>query len=183
MPVVVRWPAGLEGSRQVDDVVHFTDWLPALLSAAGIDAPREVRQLDGIDAWPAILGHGLRSSPPRFWQWNRYTPVGECNAAMRDGDWKLVRPAIDAYMQVSREDFAMDVDAKMRPERYGRVIDVPEPERAAADVPPPQLFNLRDDPSESRDLAASEPERVRRMESALAAWFEDVEGERRRIVD
>ncbi len=37
-----------------------------------------------------------------------------------------------------------------------------------------ELYNLRDDISETRDLAAAEPDRVRRMHAALAAWREEV---------
>ena len=48
------------------------------------------------------------------------TPIGECNAAMRDGNWKLVRPAISELMEVSREDLGMDVDAKYHPESTPR---------------------------------------------------------------
>lgn len=180
VPAVVRWPAGLRGGRQVHGLVHFTDWLPTLLGVAEVAAPRDVR-LDGVDAWPAIAGDEANAPPERFWQWNRYTPDGEYNAAMRDGDWKLVRPAIDEVMQVSREDFMMDVDAKFHPEKYTEIVTSPEPERTRREAPAPRLFNLRDDPLEQRDLAAEQPERVGRMQAALTAWFEEVEEERRRI--
>src|SRR5262249_9705616 len=114
----------------------------------------------------------------RFWQWNRYTPVPECNAAMRDGKWKLVRPAIGALMKVSDEDFAMDVDAKFQPEKDTAIIDAPEPERAPATARPSKLFDIAADPGEQHDLAAAHPERVARMERDLLAWFEDVERDR-----
>ena len=31
----------------------------------------------------------------RFWQWNEYQPVGATNAAMLEGDSKVVRPRMD----------------------------------------------------------------------------------------
>ncbi len=180
VPAVVRWPARLAGGCQVHEMVHFTDWLPTLLAATGVERPAGVR-LDGVDVLPVLAGEGGDVPSERFWQWNRYTPVGESNAAMRDGDWKLVRPAIDEVMQVSREDLAMDIDAKYHPEKYADIARDPEPERTAATAPAPQLFNLRNDPMEQHDLAEQHPERVARMDAALTRWFEEVEEERRRI--
>ena len=180
LPMVLRWPAGLDGRRTLHDMVHFTDWLPTLLGAAG-SAPPPALQLDGIDVLSRLRGAGGRVCERRFWQWNRYTPAGECNAAMRDGPWKLVRPAIGALMAVSPEDFAMDVDAKFNPEKYPDIVRDPEPERAPGAVPAPQLFDLESDPGECHDLASQHPERVSRMERELARWFEEVEQDRRAI--
>jgi arylsulfatase A len=180
VPAVLRWPAVLRGGRQIHELVHFTDWLPTLLGLAGVEPRRDAR-LDGVDVWPVIAGDGANLPRECFWQWNRYTPVGECNAAMRDGDWKLVRPAIDEVMQVSREDFIMDVDAKLHPERYTAIVSEPAPDRRPGQAPPPQLFHLRNDPLEQHDLAGEQPERVNRMQAALTTWFEDVEQDRRSI--
>ena len=99
---------------------------------------------------------------------------------MRDGDWKLVRPAIDELMQVAPADLAMDIESKYRPERFETLVETPEPGRVTAVAAPSQLFDLRSDPLEQRDLAAEHPDRVRRMEAELGAWFEEVEEDRRR---
>jgi arylsulfatase A len=182
VPMIVRWPAGLEGRRQVHEVVHFADWLPTLLSAAGIETPRDVR-LDGIDVLPVLRGEHGDVPPRRFWQWNRYTPAGQCNAAMRDGRWKLVLPAIDELLRVSPADLQVDVLSKTRPDEHTALTRDPEPERGAIAPLPPRLFDIVSDPLERNDLAAAQPERVKRMEGELAAWFEDVEQERRTIRD
>ncbi|MDP9236667.1 MAG: sulfatase-like hydrolase/transferase [Chloroflexota bacterium] len=180
VPAIVRWPAQPAGGRQVREMMHFTDWLPTLLSAAGMDPPRDL-PLDGVDAMPLLRGEPNEMPSQRFWQWNRYTPVAECNAAMRDGDWKLVLPAIDEAMQLSRADLAMDIDSKYHPEKYSDIVRDGEPQRTIDAAPAPQLFDLRSDPQEQHDLAASQPARVMRMQGDLAAWFEDVESERRSI--
>lgn len=182
LPAILRWPAGLAGNRELHDLVHFTDWLPTLLAAAGAAAlPSE--PLDGIDVLPVLRGQGGRVQTRRFWQWNRYTPAGECNAAMRDGRWKLVRPAIAALLAVTPEDFAVDVDAKFNPEKYPDIQRDPEPQREEFTPPPARLFDIETDPREENDLAAAEPQRVSRMEADLAAWFIEVESERRCLDD
>lgn len=179
LPMVLRWPAGLAPRRTVADLVHFTDWLPTLLAVAGATPPPALR-LDGIDVLPVLQGERGRVPEQRFWQWNRYVPAGDCNAAMRDGRWKLVRPAIDALMAVSPQDFAMDVDAKYQPQNYSDILrdPLPIPDAAAAAAAPSQLFDLETDPGEQRDLAAEHPDRVLRMEAALGRWFESVELDR-----
>jgi arylsulfatase A-like enzyme len=131
LPIALRWPAGIAGGgRTLDGLAHFTDWLPTLLAVAGVEPSRE-RALDGIDLLPLLRGERGRILDRRFWQWNRYEPRGECNAAMRDGRWKLVRPAIDALMQVSRRDLEMDVESKLDPTKYTDIRRDPLPERGS----------------------------------------------------
>ncbi len=182
LPMAIRWPAGIDGKRQIHQMVHLTDWLPTLLTLARGKVPEDLC-IDGVDIAPLLRGETVAVDTTRFWQWNRYLPVGECNAAMRDGNWKLVRPAIGELMEVSREDLGMDVEAKYHPEKYTEMVGGPLPELSSYAVPPAQLFNLSSDPLERHDLAEQYPERVSRMSNQLAAWFEEVELERRTIND
>ena len=182
VPMIARWPAAFAGGRELHDIVHFTDWLPTLLAAAGVEPPRDV-QLDGADVLPLLRGEAGAVQTQRFWQWNRYTPVGECNAAMRDGRWKLVLPAIDELLHPSPADLQIDILSKVQPDQHTTLTRDPEPERGTITPPEPQLFDIDADPSEEHDLAAAQPERVQRMGAQLAAWFEDVEADRRTIND
>jgi arylsulfatase A-like enzyme len=179
LPMVLRWPAGLPRQHTIGQMIHFTDWLPTLLAVAGATPPADLR-LDGINVMPVLQGEHDRVPEQRFWQWNRYAPVAECNAAMRDGRWKLVRPAIAELMGVSMEDFAMDVDAKYDPDKYTAILrDTPLPVSSA--TRPSQLFDLETDAEEANDCAAAHPDRVARMERELSRWFEEVESERQSI--
>ena len=175
VPLIIRWRDGLAGSARNDAMAHFTDWLPTLLNLAGVDKPDDLA-LDGIDISPALRGENGGIYPQRFWQWNRYSPVGSCNAAMRDGDWKLLRPQIREAMQVSSLDTALDNAIKYRPELFDDIVREPGPARQIPEPPPALLFNLADDPQELQDLAAQNPQRASAMETALADWFMDVAG-------
>ncbi len=182
VPLIARWPAGLPRGQCRHDIVHFTDWLPTLLAAVGETPPPELA-LDGVNVLPVLRGEPGEVRIRRFWQWNRYTPLVTSNAAMRDGDWKLVRPRIRETMVVAAEDLEMDRALKYEPERFHDIRRAPEPERIIPPPPPPQLFNIREDPLEQRDLAAAEPARTAAMLQALETWFAEVEAERRAIAD
>jgi arylsulfatase A len=179
LPAVVRWPNGIARGADIDELVHFTDWLPTLLSVAGAEPPPDL-QLDGVDVLPLLRGEGGSAPTTRFWQWNRYEPVASCNAAMRDGPWKLVHPALPEAMEVASVDLARDVQLKYSPDAPTGITETPAPERTLSPPPPPQLFDLRSDPFELDDLAGIHPSRTSAMAAALGAWFEDVEEDRAR---
>jgi arylsulfatase A-like enzyme len=181
VPMLLRWPAGAQGGREVHEMVHMCDWFPTLLAAVGLEPPKELK-LDGVNVLPLLQGEPCRVETRRFWQWNRYTPLVTCNAAIRDGDWKLVRPAIREAMEVP--DIHWLRVSMYEPEYFiQHGILRGEPERQVPPPPPPELFNLREDPLEQHNLADKYPERVRSLLCALETWFAEVEAERATIQD
>ena len=182
VPVIVRWPAELDGGRTVREMVHFCDWFPTLLAGVGIEAPGHLR-LDGVNVLPVLKGEDGEVETRRFWQWNRYTPLATGNAAMRDGDWKLVRPAIREAMRVP--DIKWLPVSMYQPEHFitHGIIRDPDPPREVPPPPPPELYNIAVDPLEQENLASSYPARAHRMLVELETWFEEVEAERATIDD
>ncbi|MFO7946394.1 MAG: sulfatase-like hydrolase/transferase [Armatimonadota bacterium] len=181
LPMIIRWPGGLDGGRRVDDMIHFCDWYPSLAAACELDIP-EGPALDGTNIWPVVRGESGKVPTKRFWQWNRYSPVGEFNAAIRDGDWKLVRPRTPEVMWTSKQEQEYDLQNKQDPANFQMHIP-PEPEREIPEPLPPQLFNIEEDPLEQENLAQKHPDRTRRMLRELENWFEEVEAERATIDD
>jgi len=182
VPMIIRWPDGLPGGRQVDEMVHFVDWMPTLAAASGVPMP-DGPAIDGWNIWPVLLGESGQVNPVRFWQWNRYDPVIECNAAMRDGEWKLVRPRIAEAMYLPPEEGELDRATKRDPEHRTDICHDPLPERELPAPPLPELYNIADDPLEQADLAGEQPDRTRRMLTQLESWFAEVEADRAGIDD
>ncbi|MEW6358741.1 MAG: sulfatase-like hydrolase/transferase [Planctomycetota bacterium] len=180
VPMILRWPAGLAGRRRFDEMVHFCDWLPTLLAAAGVDVPKGLK-IDGENVLPVLRGDGGSVPTKRFWQWNRYQPLVTTNAAMRDGEWKLVRPVIKEASWTDPAEQKLDAAFRDEPWREFEPIRGPFPSREVPEPPTPQLFNIAEDPEERHDLAAREPDRARRMLRELETWFEEVEAERAAI--
>ena len=186
VPMVMRWPDGLPGGGlEITDLVHFTDWLPTLLAAAGIERP-DGPPLDGKNILPQLRGQEAFEQPRRFWQFNDYLPIGTINAAMRDGDWKLVRPNLDIGYASPKDEAAarryieLDIEYKYHPENVRKIMDDPDPARIVPAPPRPELYNIAADPVESINLADSHRERVTRMTGQLEEWFAAVEIERAR---
>lgn len=183
VPMLMRWPAELPGRREMADMVHFSDWFPTLLSMAGIELPRDLR-IDGVDILPVIRGEKGKGREKRFWQWNRYTPLVTSNAAVRDREWKLVRPAIAETMAAPCVEPWLRI-SMYEPERLIRdgLLKDPEPARTVPEPHVPELYNLVADPLEQANLAGQHPDIVHRLLRELEAWFEDVECERASIKD
>ena len=185
VPMIMRWPGGLEQSQQLDEMVHGVDWLPTLAGLCGIE-PIEGRKLDGRDVSMVLNGERI-SSPARFWQLNQFEPIGWINAAMREGPWKLVRPRVAQRPKKESDERFMDryveldIKYKYHPEEVTQLMNEPAPELITSPPGEIELFNIEDDPQEKVNLATSEPERANRMLGEIQAWFEEVEQERQRI--
>jgi arylsulfatase A-like enzyme len=187
VPLLLRWPEGVDGNRHYHDLVHFTDWLPTLCDACNVPIPKDLF-IDGQNVLPALRGEGNCSLDSiRFWQWSRGVPTITHNAAMRDGQWKLVVPGgeIANSFEGWRDD--LNMSGQMRKNPHGFINGHPD----ATGVPiflkeepeTPLLFNLSSDPLEMTDLSSKEPQKVSKMMSALENWFDDVEKDRHSIPD
>jgi len=174
VPAILRWPEGLAPeSAQSNGFFHMNDWLPTILNFAGVECPKGIH-IDGIDQSAVLRGERSPHNAQRCWQWNRYTPQIEYNAAIRDGDWKLVRPFVPEAFEVPDIKW-LDV-SMYEPEHFieNGIITDPAPEVNLPQPPPVELYNLKDDPLEQNNLAMFRPQRVHRMETDLHNWFEDV---------
>ena len=149
------------------------DWLPTILSLAGVEPPKDIK-LDGVDQSAVLRGEQPAHNPKRCWQWNRYEPLIEYNAAIRDGDWKLVRPFVTEAFDVPDIKW-LDV-SMFHPEHFiaNGIITDPVPEINLPAPPPVELYNLKDDPLEQHNCAANHPQKVKQLERELNTWFEDV---------
>ena len=83
----MRWPAGLEGGRQVSQTITVLDVFPTIVAAAGI-AARNTLPFDGVDRWPQIRGASPVAPGEVFFGVNGVVGRQE---ALRYDRWKLVR--------------------------------------------------------------------------------------------
>ncbi|MDR3402923.1 MAG: sulfatase-like hydrolase/transferase [Chthoniobacter sp.] len=90
-PLIVRWPGKIKAGVTSDTPVMLYDFMPTLMTAAGLDVAHTVGPLDGVNILPLLTGGTL---PPRtlYWHFPNYTNQGSKPAgAVRDGEWKLIQ--------------------------------------------------------------------------------------------
>jgi arylsulfatase A-like enzyme len=84
VPFLMRWPGKLKANTIYDKPISTLDLLPTFVNAAGGDAT-SIEGLDGVDLLPHFQNpNGTR--PHQTLYWKKAT-----RAAIRDGDWKLIR--------------------------------------------------------------------------------------------
>jgi arylsulfatase A-like enzyme len=140
----VKWPEHLEAGLKVQEFGAHIDVFPTLLEACGVDSPEDVA-IDGRSLLPLLEGRDVDWTERMYFaQWHR-------------GDYP-----------VPFRKFAA------RDNRYKLVYAVETPENADWTSLPLELYDLQNDPYEMDDIAAENPEIVRRLAESYTAWLEDV---------
>lgn len=161
-PCLMRWPAKIPAGRTCDEPVASIDLLPTIAKLIG--APLPEQPIDGLDVWPILSGQPDARTPHE----SLLFYSGDELQAIRSGDWKL-HFAHD-YLTVAGPPGRAGKPANfenMKPKsieesgirgiasRHG--YEVRRIEQS--------LFNLKDDPGESRNVADQNLDIVRRLES------------------
>lgn len=161
-PCLMRWPQKIPAGRTCDEPVASIDLLPTIAKLVGSPLPKN--PIDGLDVWPILSGQPDARTPHE----SLLFYSGDELQAIRCGDWKL-HFAHD-YLTVAGEPGKGGKPANfanMKPKsieesgirgiasRHG--YEVRRIEQS--------LFNLKDDPSESRNVADQNLDVVRRLEA------------------
>lgn len=79
------WPGHIPAGKKVDEPVHIVDWYPTLVKLAGGSLEQKF-PIDGKDIWP-VLTEGAKTPHDAI----LLSGVVVGKAAVRAGDWKLIR--------------------------------------------------------------------------------------------
>lgn len=133
VPCIIRWPGTVPANVVTDELLTTMDLLPTFAKFANVEIPVSIT-LDGYDASQFLTG--LSSASPR----DEYLYYAGCLlTGVRVKDWKLVLPR----------------SANPRGTGWwGRMIDA---------VRSVQLFDLKNDPGETTDIAQTHPEVVEEL--------------------
>jgi arylsulfatase A-like enzyme len=189
VPGIVAWPGHIPPNQVIDTPVHGCDWLPTLFALSGATSPPEAKPLDGVNLMPLLMGRPTPELGERslLFQRNRYAPVAACNAAIREGRWKLYWPGEEGSL---KKDSGRDNPSYQRglvQPHWEMPLDRQLDAATSRSQPPPRLYDLDEDPAEKQDLAARHPEIVESLTRKHVAWFAQVSTEwqrsRARILD
>ncbi len=181
VPAIISWPAGIDGGRTCNEMIHFTDWLPTLFSAANAKTPSDAMPLDGFNVMEVLKGESGFENRKLFWQHNRNEPVVHCNSAMRDGDWKLVWPYPEGAI-VKSDDDNFWYHEMFKREHFEMKVEYTTLPQEIHTAEEPFLYNIKQDPYEKQNLSEKHPERFRKMQTELENWFDGIERDRRESI-
>ncbi len=155
VPLIVRWPGKIRPGTVTDVPVHTVDYYPTFAELAGAALPANHR-LDGESLVPLWRGTGQPRREVLFWHMPTYTVMygrTPC-AVVRQGDWKLIHWFGDS---LDLQGFTPD------DKPYGKLRFGPRTE----------LYHVKADISETRDLAGAEPVRAKELMARLEAWWRE----------
>lgn len=142
---IMRWPAKIPAATTSDAMMMTIDLLPTVAAVIGSDLPKH--PIDGKNVWPLIAGEAGAKNPHDFYAF--YYHQNELQAVTSgDGQWKLVLP--HTYRSLGKQ--AKAVEGK--PVKY-----------QTAKVQSVELYDLYTDISEAKNLAATNPEKVAKLEA------------------
>ncbi len=156
VPFIIHYQAEFPAGSTVDVPCWSPDIFPTLLSLCGVNLPAE-NVLDGQDITNILKGKQSNHAPV-------FSLHNEHIMSVRKGDWKLFVRKPRGYREVDlstwKDKRAPDgttiiarSEGQATPAQYPGVI----PDDPEKDI---QLFNLREDPTESTDLSLVHPDLV-----------------------
>ncbi len=148
VPAILRYPPLLPAGSSVTAPVGGVDLFPTVAALAGLALPAGP-ELDGVDVLPALRGESFARPQPLYW--SIWAGNGGVQYAMRAGDWKILAetnplaPDMPVIEHIKSSTFV----------RY-------------------ELYNLADDPGETRDLARAEPVKLAELRERFLALHADI---------
>lgn len=143
-PGILRWKGQIAPGRRSEALSGFEDWLPTLAQLAGATLPDQA--LDGTSLVPLLKG---QQSVGRPFLYREFAGYGG-QACVIEGDWKLVKKNLAARGRGKAGKAGKGAAAKAQNLK-----------------PLTELYHLKSDPLEKRDVAAENPEVVAKLEALL----------------
>jgi len=140
VPCIMRWPGKIAAGETNDGLMATIDLLPTFAALTGAKVPAD-RAIDGVNQLECILGNA--KSARKTYLYNPGSASVQATIlqgnAIREGEWKLISPL--KVMQFLEDGGTGEWE----------------------------LYNLKDDIGETRNLAGQYPERVERLKRLLEA--------------
>ncbi len=178
VPGVIEWPAKIDSPRNSSTSCVTSDLLPTLCDLVQIAVPS--RPVDGISLKPLLEGRmTVRPEPICFWSFNtgREEKLGRpwIEGALQEGTTPLAKMMAGKYTRTFRNFTHPNTNEQdylgARAIVDGNFKLVVHDKQNQESV---ELFNLRNDRGEQRDLSHSQPDKVAELQRKLLQWQDSV---------
>ena len=178
VPLIVRWPGQLQPGTVREDLVSLLDLAPTVLSLAGVTVPSHMQG-------QVFLGKG--SAPPRQYVFAHRDRMDEAYDRMRavhDGRYEYIRNFFPGRPYAQHIDYMEEMPTMREMRRvhkehfnalspaYGKAMTEAQQLFFQPEKPAEELYDLRNDPHEVKNLATSEAHQseLKRLRQALDQW-------------
>lgn len=175
VPLIVSWPGVVKPGTRSDAMVSWVDFLPTVLDAAGGNTPGGI---DGKSFAPVLRGKQTTHRSEIFTthsgdgRWNVY-PI----RSVRTDDWKYIRNLHPEFAFTTHIDLAGNLGQRAY---FSTWEDAAKTNELAAEIvkryhvrPAEELYDLRADPHEQRNLA-DDPQHaavLKKMRKQVKTWM------------
>ncbi|QVL31844.1 sulfatase [Telmatocola sphagniphila] len=146
-PFLIRWPGKIPANSICREPAMTIDILPTLAKWCGAELPK--LKIDGKDISALCTSDAKSPQEAYYFYW------GQELQAIRSGDWKL-------HFEHTYRTVEGEVPAEGKPAKQGSAKLLKS------------LYNLKQDPAESKDLLKEHPEIVERLEKLAQTMREDL---------
>ncbi|MCA9105405.1 MAG: arylsulfatase [Planctomycetales bacterium] len=140
-PMIVNWPAGIAAEQRgsfVREYAYLPDFMPTVMALSGAEYPGDLPPLAGTSLLPLLAAEPSPiHTDPIYWE-------HEGNAAMRWGDWKLVRENQKPWelYRVNEDRAELHNLADQQPDQRREMVRLWKAWADAHEVMHPQPFNM-----------------------------------------
>ena len=159
VPFIARWPGHISAGKTTPALISLSDLCKTIWAVAGVSAPADAAK-DSLNQLPVLLNPD--AVPVR----DEMLYLGTVGLALRSGDWVYIpRQGSSGVTTDFNQKWALRLhEVEMTNSDYDAQS------RLIAGAPDTQLYNLRNDPEQSRNVVREHPEKA----AELAARYQEL---------
>jgi arylsulfatase A-like enzyme len=153
-PFLVHWPKGIKARGEIrEHYAHAIDMVPTILDALGVEAPTAIRGVTQSPIEGVSFAHTFNDAKAPGRHHTQYFEMFAHRAIYHDG-WRAVCPFPGTSFSEAKAFFGQ--------------LDLTEDKLRELDATGWELYNVADDPAETKNLAASNRTKLIEM---IALWY------------
>lgn len=164
VPFIVRWPGKVPAGTQSDALISQIDLLPTFAAIAGSDVPKDA-VMDGVDQVAEFKGTATKPARDML----VISPNSPQHLTIRKDNWVYI-PARDegGFQGKNVGDHLLGGAAAQQ--LTGLINSDVIDGKVREDAPSGQLYDLKKDPQQTRNVHADHPNVVAELATELASW-------------
>ena len=168
VPFIVRWPGKVPCGTESNALVSQIDLIATFAEAAGTSLPKD-KVVDGVNQLPEFTGKAEELAREEL----VISPNSPRHLTLRKGNWVYIPDRDEGGFQGKAIGNHLLGGAAATKLTSWNNSDIAEG-KIRADAPPAQLYNLQEDPYQTKNVWKEHPEVVAELSTRLKEWREKI---------